>query len=136
MEALIIDNTVSFSLVLKEKLKAKGIEDVVTVENVEKGTWHLNEDKPGLVFVGNILPGVNGIDAFEILKEIAPDSYFVFMSNDLQEVDPDDLANLDSKDIIIDKENLPEFVDRVVDRYREQNKKKGLIVKIKTFLEA
>jgi len=134
MDALIIEDSGSFSLLLKQKLKTKGIQDVTIVESVEKGSWHLNENKPRLVFIDNGLPGVNGIDAFNILKELNPESFFVFMSSNLETLSCDQLASIDDKDIIIDKESLINSFGDVLDRYKFNEKKDtSLVDKIKSF---
>lgn len=76
---LIVDDQMGVRRLLHEVFKNEGYKTYMA-ENGRKAVEYANEKRPDMVLLDMKLPGMNGLEIFEKLKEIIPDAIFIMMT--------------------------------------------------------
>ncbi len=77
---LIIDDAAFYRLQTKTLLERQGF-NVLEADNGETGLEIFREEKPDLVILDNILPGIQGIGVLKIIREHSPDAKVIVVSS-------------------------------------------------------
>jgi len=76
---LIVEDDLIFTKSLEHQFKDVA-KEVFIANSSENGTYYLNKEKPDLIFLDNLLPGINGIEVIKLYKEKCPEAVVVLMS--------------------------------------------------------
>jgi two-component system response regulator (stage 0 sporulation protein F) len=76
---LIVDDQMGVRRLLHEVFKNEGYKTYMA-ENGREAVEYANEKRPDMVILDMKLPGMNGLEIFEKLKEIIPDAIFIMMT--------------------------------------------------------
>jgi two-component system response regulator (stage 0 sporulation protein F) len=76
---LIVDDQMGVRRLLHEVFKNEGYKTYMA-ENGREAVEYANEKRPDMVLLDMKLPGMNGLEIFEKLKEIIPDAIFIMMT--------------------------------------------------------
>lgn len=130
---LIIDDTELMLRLIADILEAKGYE-VVTANNGTDGIHKVTEEKPDLVILDVVMPGLNGFEVCKILRDDESNNLMPIIMLTSQDNEDDKLAGLElgADDYILKPFNPRELVSRVnntlkrIDRNRLANPLTGL----------
>jgi DNA-binding NarL/FixJ family response regulator len=121
LKVLIIEDELLFAKHLEVKLKDK-VANVFVANNSENGTYYLTEEKPHLIFLDNLLPGIDGIDVIKFYKEKSPDVKIVLMSS-VFSVDDISTALKNGADYVFNKKKeLDESIDLILSSFTPEEK--------------
>ena len=104
--------------VVKEILESEGYK-VTSYPNGEKGVAAVKKDKPDIILLDVMMPGMSGWDAFERIKKIDKKAKIAFLT--VLEVSPERLAVL-KKAGLSDYINKPFTATELVSRVRKMAK--------------
>jgi len=76
---LVIDDDEKICWAFKEFLEDEGFIAKVA-NNAEEGLQIIEDEKPDIVLLDVILPGMNGLDALKKIKQISPDTYVIIIT--------------------------------------------------------
>lgn len=68
-KVLIIDDNEQDRMIMKRVLGKIGFEEITIAETGEKGIEHVKSDKPSLVILDTVLPGIDGFEVCRQIKE-------------------------------------------------------------------
>lgn len=68
-KVLIVDDNEQDRKIMERFLKRSGYTDIVTAETGEEGVEKTESEKPDLVLLDTILPGINGFDACQQIRQ-------------------------------------------------------------------
>jgi diguanylate cyclase (GGDEF)-like protein len=127
---LIIEDTEFMTKLISDVLKEAGYE-VVTASTGEEGILKVREEKPDLVLLDVVMPGMDGFEVCKILRDDESNNLMPIIMLTAQE-NEDDKLELGADDYIIKPFNSRELVSRVrntlkrIDRNRWANPLTGL----------
>src|SRR5690606_2717229 len=130
---LIIEDTEFMKKLISDVLKEAGYE-VVTASSGEEGLQKVREEKPDLVLLDVVMPGMDGFEVCRILREDESNNLMPIIMLTAQENEDHKLEGLElgADDYIIKPFNSRELVSRVrntlkrIDRNRLANPLTGL----------
>lgn len=130
---LIIEDTEFMTKLISDVLKKAGYE-VISASNGPNGIQKVREEKPDLVILDVIMPGMNGFEVCKILRDDESNNLMPIIMLTAQENEDDKLEGLEigADDYIIKPFNSRELVSRVrntlkrIDRNRWANPLTGL----------
>ncbi len=76
---LIVEDDLIFAKSLENQFKEVA-KEVFIVKSSENGTYYLNKEKPEIIFLDNLLPGINGVDVIKLYIDKCPEALIVLMS--------------------------------------------------------
>jgi DNA-binding response OmpR family regulator len=114
---LIVDDEVNMRMLLKEALEEfeeKGVE-LLIVENGSDAIESVRAEKPDLVILDAMMPGVNGFDVCSAIRnELAmKDVYILMLSADGQEINKQKSKNVGSDGFMTKPFDPDEIVEKV-----------------------
>lgn len=118
---LLVDDDDFIQDVYIKKFEEEGLE-VVTADNGEDGLERLREDSFDAVLIDMIMPGMDGMEFLETIREenLAESASVIVLSNQGQ---PDDMESAQEFDIdgyIIKASNVPsKILEEIIDIYQE-----------------
>ncbi len=77
---LIIDDAAFYRLQIRTLLEKQGF-TVIEAENGEKGLELFRNEKPDLVVLDNILPGIQGVGVLKIIRDHTPNAKVIVVSS-------------------------------------------------------
>jgi diguanylate cyclase (GGDEF)-like protein len=130
---LIIDDTEFMTKLITDLLEAAGY-DVVAASNGAEGVQKVREEKPDLVILDVVMPGMDGFEVCKVLRDDESNNLMPIIMLTAQDNEDDKLAGLEIgvDDYIIKPFNGRELVSRVrntlkrIDRNRWANPLTGL----------
>jgi diguanylate cyclase (GGDEF)-like protein len=130
---LIIDDTEFMTKLITDLLEAAGY-DVVAASNGAEGVQKVREEKPDLVILDVVMPGMDGFEVCKVLRDDESNNLMPIIMLTAQDNEDDKLAGLEigADDYIIKPFNGRELVSRVrntlkrIDRNRWANPLTGL----------
>ncbi|QJT09631.1 response regulator [Oceanidesulfovibrio marinus] len=125
LDVLIIDDEVPFSDILKKRLGKRGL-DVRTANSGPKGLAALEERLADVVVLDMRMPGMDGVDTFRAIKELAPDTEVIFLTG---HVDTDSaLAGLEmgAFDYCLKPIDLDALYDKLLDAAERKRLAEGI----------
>lgn len=80
LKVLIIEDNPVFAKQLESWLQPI-VSEIYSSPNSENGSFFISQEQPNVIFLDNVLPGVNGIDVLAFFKEKSPSAKIILMSS-------------------------------------------------------
>lgn len=112
---LIIDDTEFMIKLTTDILREAGYEVIITASNGQQGLQKVGEEKPDLVILDSVMPGMDGFEVLKILRDDESNNHMAIIILSNQDDEDDKIACLEigANDYIIKPFNGREFVCRV-----------------------
>jgi len=112
---LVIDDEEDIRSMLESFFETLGYRTAAAAD-LNQTVFLLNREKPDIVFLDIVLPGVNGIEILKMLKKIQPDLIVVMMSGFATEPKARAALDLGAYDYLkkpFDMNHVKEMLDRI-----------------------
>lgn len=116
----IVEDSEFFSLLLDQQLQETIVHNIMDFSSAEACIDHIREAKsePALIVLDYHLPGMNGLEALEKIKELSPKTRVVILSSKMDPVLAAELLKKGADDVVSKKagyaEKLIEDIDELV----------------------